>query len=120
MSYLKQPRDMGQQADSSPSGARSAQLAARGSTVVAALSGGVDSATAAALLVEAGHQVIGMTLRLYDARGTAASVGGRCCGPRDMEDARRVAAHLGIPFYVVDLAAEFERHVMDDFTSAYL
>jgi tRNA-specific 2-thiouridylase len=89
-------------------------------TVVAALSGGVDSATAAALLVEAGHRVIGMTLRLYDARGTAASSGGRCCGPRDMEDARRVSAHLGIPFYVVDLAAEFERHVMDDFTSAYL
>jgi len=88
--------------------------------VVAALSGGVDSATAAALLVEAGHQVIGMTLRLYDARGTAASVGGRCCGPRDMEDARRVAAHLGIPFYVVDLAAEFERRVMDDFVGAYL
>jgi tRNA-specific 2-thiouridylase len=88
--------------------------------VVAALSGGVDSATAAALLVEAGHRVIGMTLRLYDARGTAASVGGRCCGPRDMEDARRVAGHLGIPFYVVDLAAEFERHVMDDFVGAYL
>src|SRR5687767_14750523 len=88
--------------------------------VVAALSGGVDSATAAGLLVEQGHKVVGMTLRLYDARGTAASSGGRCCGPRDMEDARRVAAHLGIPFYVVDLAAEFERHVMDDFTSAYL
>ena len=46
--------------------------------VVAALSGGVDSATAAALLVEQGHQVVGMTMRLYDARGTAASSGGRC------------------------------------------
>ena len=52
--------------------------------VVAALSGGVDSATAAALLVEAGERVVGITLRLYDARGTAASSGGRCCGPRDM------------------------------------
>src|SRR5690349_9688678 len=61
-----------------------------------------------------------MTLRLYDARGTTASVGGRCCGPRDMEDARRVASHLGIPFYVVDLAEEFERRVMDDFVDAYL
>ena len=88
--------------------------------MVAALSGGVDSATAAAVLVEAGHRVIGMTLRLYDARGTAASAGGRCCGPRDMEDARRVCAHLGIPFYVVDLAAEFERRVMDDFVDSYL
>jgi asparagine synthetase B (glutamine-hydrolysing) len=58
--------------------------------VVAALSGGVDSATAAALLVEQGHQVVGMTMRLYDARGTAASSGGRCCGPRDVEDARAV------------------------------
>src|SRR5215470_9564643 len=51
--------------------------------VVAALSGGVDSATAAALLVEQGYRVVGMTMRLYDARGTAASSGGRCCGPRD-------------------------------------
>ena len=65
--------------------------------VVAALSGGVDSATAAALLVEQGHRVVGMTMRLYDARGTAASSGGRCCGPRDTEDARAVCAHLGIP-----------------------
>jgi len=88
--------------------------------VVAALSGGVDSAAAAALLVEAGRRVVGMTLRLYDATGTPASIGGRCCGPRDMEDARRVCAHLGIPYYVVDLADEFERRVVDDFTAAYL
>jgi len=88
--------------------------------VVAALSGGVDSATAAALLVEAGHRVVGMTMRLYDARGTAASSGGRCCGPRDVEDARAVCAHLGIPFYVVDLAAEFGAAVVDEFVEAYL
>ena len=88
--------------------------------VVAALSGGVDSATAAALLVEQGHRVVGMTMRLYDARGTAASSGGRCCGPRDVEDARAVSAHLGIPFYVVDLAAEFGAAVVDDFVEAYL
>jgi tRNA-specific 2-thiouridylase len=88
--------------------------------VVAALSGGVDSATAAALLVEQGHQVVGMTMRLYDARGTAASSGGRCCGPRDVEDARAVCAHLGIPHYVVDLAAEFAAAVVDDFVEAYL
>jgi tRNA-specific 2-thiouridylase len=88
--------------------------------VVAALSGGVDSATAAALLVERGHQVVGMTMRLYDARGTAAASGGRCCGPRDVEDARAVCAHLGIPHYVVDLAAEFGAAVIDDFVEAYL
>lgn len=88
--------------------------------VVAALSGGVDSAAAAALLVEQGHRVVGMTMRLYDARGTAASSGGRCCGPRDIEDARAVCAHLGIPHYVIDLAAEFGDAVVEDFVEAYL
>src|SRR4051812_789391 len=87
--------------------------------VVAALSGGVDSAAAAALLVEQGHRVVGMTMRLYDARGTTAA-SGRCCGPRDIEDARAVCAHLGIPHYVVDLAAEFGAAVVDDFVEAYL
>ena len=91
-----------------------------GPLVVAALSGGVDSATAAALLVEQGHRVVGMTMRLYDARGTAASSGGRCCGPRDVEDARAVAAHLGIPHYVIDLSAEFGEAVVEDFVEAYL
>src|SRR3569623_1031793 len=71
------------------------------SLVVAALSGGVDSATAAALLVEQGHRVVGMTMRLYDARGTTAS-SGRCCGPRDIEEARAVSDHLGIPHFVLD------------------
>ena len=91
-----------------------------GPLVVAALSGGVDSAVAAALLVEQGQRVVGMTMRLYDARGTAASAGGRCCGPRDVEDARAVCAHLGIPHYVVDLAAEFGAAVVEDFIEAYL
>ena len=86
---------------------------------VVALSGGVDSATAAALLVAAGHRVVGMTMRLYDARGTSAARG-RCCGPRDIEDARRVADHLGIPFYVIDLEAEFTAAVVDDFVDTYL
>lgn len=88
--------------------------------VVAALSGGVDSATAAALLVEQGHRVVGMTMRLYDARGTAMASGGRCCGPRDIEDARAVCAHLGIPHYVIDLEAQFAQTVVEDFVEAYL
>src|SRR3954471_11413051 len=87
--------------------------------IVAALSGGVDSAAAAALLVEQGHQVVGMTMRLYDARGTTAS-SGRCCGPRDIEDARAVCAHLGIPHHVIDLEGEFAAAVVDDFVEAYL
>lgn len=95
-------------------------MSGQGPLVVAALSGGVDSATAAALLVEQGYRVVGMTMRLYDARGTAASSGGRCCGPRDTEDARAVCAHLGIPHYVVDLAAEFGDTVVEDFVEAYL
>jgi tRNA-specific 2-thiouridylase len=86
---------------------------------VVALSGGVDSATAAGLLVEAGRRVVGMTMRLYDAAGTRASAGGRCCGPRDVEDARQVAAQLGIPFYVMDFAANFKRRVIDDFVAEY-
>ena len=88
-------------------------------TIVVALSGGVDSATACGLLVEAGHRVVGVTMRLYDARGTSASIGGRCCGPRDLEDARRVCAHLDIPFYVADYEEEFRARVVDDFVAEY-
>jgi tRNA-specific 2-thiouridylase len=88
-------------------------------TIVVALSGGVDSATVAGLLVEQGLRVIGVSMRLYDASGTTASSGGRCCGPRDLEDARRVAAHLGIPFYVANYEEEFTRRVVDDFVAEY-
>jgi tRNA-specific 2-thiouridylase len=95
-------------------------MSGSGPLVVAALSGGVDSAAAAALLVEQGHRVVGMTMRLYDARGSVVSSGGRCCGPRDIEDARAVCAHLGIPHYVIDLEAEFGEAVVEDFVEAYL
>jgi tRNA-specific 2-thiouridylase len=83
------------------------------------MSGGVDSSTAAAMLVDAGHDVVGVTLRLYDASGTAASIGGRCCGPRDIEDARATAAHLGIPHHVIDESAAFSAAVIDDFVAEY-
>ena len=87
--------------------------------IVVALSGGVDSATAAALLVEAGERVVGISMRLYDAAGTSASAGGRCCGPRDLEDARALCAHLGIPFYVANYADHFQRTVVADFVEEY-
>jgi tRNA-specific 2-thiouridylase len=83
------------------------------------MSGGVDSSAAAALLVERGYEVIGATLRLYDASGTDASIGGRCCGPRDIEDARAVAAQLGIPHHVIDESAAFHASVIDDFVAGY-
>ena len=87
--------------------------------IVVALSGGVDSATCAGLLVEQGHEVVGISMRLYNAKGTVSASGGRCCGPRDLEDARVVCAHLGIPFFVANYEEEFQRTVIDDFVATY-
>ena len=87
--------------------------------VVVAMSGGVDSSAAAALLVERGYEVVGATLRLYDASGTDASIGGRCCGPRDIDDACAVAARLGIAHHVIDESAAFQSWVIDDFVAGY-
>ncbi len=86
--------------------------------VVVAMSGGVDSSTAAALLVEQGHDVIGVTLKLYDASGTSAAVG-RCCGPRDIADARATAAALDFPHYVIDESAAFRAAVIDEFVAEH-
>jgi tRNA-specific 2-thiouridylase len=72
--------------------------------VVVAMSGGVDSSVVAGLLHEAGHEVIGVTLQLYD-HGAAIGRKGACCAGQDIHDARRVADHLGIPHYVVDAQA---------------
>jgi tRNA-specific 2-thiouridylase len=87
--------------------------------VVVAMSGGVDSSTAAALLLDSGVEVVGVTLKLTDAKGTAASIGGRCCGPRDIEDARATAASLGFPHYVLDETAAFKNAVIDDFVAEH-
>ena len=81
--------------------------------VVVAMSGGVDSSVAAALLVEQGFEVIGVTLRLD---GDAS----RCCSLDDAEDARRVAETLGIRFYVADYSDAFRREVMEPFADSYL
>jgi tRNA-uridine 2-sulfurtransferase len=87
--------------------------------IVAAMSGGVDSAVAAALLKAEGHEVIGITLQLYD-HGEATKRRGSCCAGQDIHDARRVADHLGIAHYVLDYEKRFEAAVMQSFADSYL
>ncbi|MCZ9292587.1 tRNA 2-thiouridine(34) synthase MnmA [Corynebacterium lehmanniae] len=87
--------------------------------VLAAMSGGVDSSVAAARLVEAGHDVVGVHLALSkDAQQTRESARG-CCSLEDSADARRVCDHLGIPFYVWDFSDRFKEEVIDNFVWSY-
>jgi tRNA-specific 2-thiouridylase len=88
--------------------------------IVVAMSGGVDSSVAAALMVEAGHEVVGLTMSLYDAKPSSArGRGGTCCSPREVDLARRACDQLGIPHYTVDERARFEAAVIDDFAREY-
>jgi len=103
--------------DPAPLDTRYLPLAPR-SRVLVAMSGGVDSSVAAALLHEAGHEVIGVTLHLWDAEG--ADRVGRCCAPEDREDARRTCEQLGVPHYVLDERGAFRANVVEPFLDDYL
>jgi tRNA-uridine 2-sulfurtransferase len=86
--------------------------------IMVAMSGGVDSSTVAGLLHEAGHEVIGVTLQLYD-HGVASGRKGACCAGQDIHDARRVADRLGIAHYVIDAEQRFAHAVIGDFAASY-
>ncbi len=87
--------------------------------VVVAMSGGVDSSVAAALLAEQGHDVIGLSMQLYDQRDGEDRFGS-CCSIDDLHDARRVAAMIGIPHYIVNFERRFDAQVVSTFVREYL
>ncbi|MGB7547719.1 MAG: tRNA 2-thiouridine(34) synthase MnmA [Terracidiphilus sp.] len=96
-------------------------------TIAVAMSGGVDSSTVAAMLAHSGDRVVGLTLHLWDQTRLAGKHGipdapkaGRCCSLDDVYDARRVAEHLGIPYYVVNQEERFEQDVVRPFVAEYL
>src|SRR3954447_8105620 len=95
-------------------------------TIAVAMSGGVDSSTVAAMLRTQGHELIGLTMQLWNQRrlagheGMPEAVQGRCCSIDDVYDARRVAEKLGIPYYVVNQEDRFERDVVKPFVDEYL
>jgi len=97
----------------------SEQQPPKGARIAVAMSGGVDSSVAAALMVERGYDVVGITLQLYD-HGQAIQKKGACCAGVDIHDARRVADSIGIPHYVLDYETRFRENVMEDFADSYL
>jgi tRNA-specific 2-thiouridylase len=86
--------------------------------VVVAMSGGVDSSVAAALLAEQGHDVIGVSMQLYDQSDGQTSFGS-CCSLDDLHDARRVAAAINIPHYIMNFERQFDEHVISNFVREY-
>ena len=86
--------------------------------IVVAMSGGVDSSVAAALLARDGHDVVGLSMQLYD-QSHGEITFGSCCTLDDLYDARRVATAIGIPHYIVNFERKFEEHVVSDFVREY-
>src|SRR3954453_2403362 len=86
--------------------------------IVVAMSGGVDSSVAAALLVEQGHDVIGVSMQLYDQSDGQTSFGS-CCSLDDLHDARRVAAAIRIPHYILNFERQFDEQVVSNFVREY-
>src|SRR5215218_5975850 len=86
--------------------------------IVVAMSGGVDSSVAAALLAEQGHDVIGLSMQLYD-QSEGQTAFGSCCSIDDLHDARRVAAAINIPHYIVNFEKQFDEHVVSNFIAEY-
>jgi tRNA-uridine 2-sulfurtransferase len=88
--------------------------------IVVAMSGGVDSSVVAAMMVEKGYQVIGVTMQLYDHGLTVGKKKGSCCAGQDIYDAKMVADSLNIPHYVLNYETAFKESVIDDFADSYL
>jgi tRNA-specific 2-thiouridylase len=88
--------------------------------VLVAMSGGVDSSVAAAILRERGYDVVGVAMRLAPEPAAGERRRGSCCSHEDFEDARRVAERMDFPFYVIDMRAEFDARVIGNFVSEYL
>lgn len=90
----------------------------KGDRIAVAMSGGVDSSVAACLMVEAGYDVVGITMQLYD-QGELAKKKGACCAGQDIYDARNVADKMGFPHFVLDYESVFKQAVIDDFVESY-
>ena len=90
-------------------------------TVVVGMSGGVDSSVAALILKEQGYNVIGVTMQIWQEEDYEnASENGGCCGLSAVDDARRIAKQIGIPYYVMNFRREFQEKVIDYFVEEYL